>query len=318
MHATKWLSLRLRAPIVACCRVFTRCVVSLCVLVLFLSGSLCVAAEFVPLAGANSPPVYLVAQKKVDKSPKSVSSKAVKNAKSPSKKQAKKTSVSRPQKVSSAPALQADQPNDTAFDRPGASAQAAGRASIPVAISRGEASFMSNKLNGRRTASGEVYRKNRFTAAHRTLPLGTVVQVTDLNNGETVVVRINDRGPYASNRILDVSYAAAERLGMIGLGVTPVQIDVVSDANGRPLLPKNSFFLSFGKQDAIDPAQVNQSIPAAERALLPEAKAMQLHSAQKNGTYTVMGPFKRFTDAHAVLDRLPKKLVPRIVYAAVP
>ena len=259
-----------------------------------------------------------MAQKAVDKSPKNGSSKTVKSTKSPSKKQAKKTSAPRPKKGSPAPTLQTDQQKGTTFESPPASAQATGRASIPVAISRGEASFMSNKLHGRRTASGEVYRKNRFTAAHRTLPLGTVVQVTDLNNGETVVVRINDRGPYASNRILDVSYAAAERLGMVGLGVTPVQIDVVSDANGRPLLPKNSFFLSFGKQDVIDPAQVNQSISAAERALLPEAKAMQLHSAQKNGVYTVMGPFKRFTDAHAVLDRLPKKLVPRIVYAAVP
>ena len=284
-------------------------------LMLFLSGSLCVAAEFVPLplADANSPPEYLMAQKTVDKSSKSGSNKAVKSTKSPSKKKAKKTSVSRPKNASPAPSLlQTDQQNGMAFESPPASAQAAGRTSIPVAISRGEASFMSNKLHGRRTASGEVYRKNRFTAAHRTLPLGTVVQVTDLNNGETVVVRINDRGPYASNRILDVSYAAAERLGMIGLGVTPVQIDVVSDANGRPLLPKNSFFLSFGKQGAIDPAQVNQSIPAAERALLPEAKAMQLHSAQKMVSILLWGLSNALQTRTPYWTGYPKGLLPAL------
>lgn len=192
---------------------------------------------------------------------------------------------------------------------------------VPVGISRGEASFMSNKLHGKRTASGEVYRKDRFTGAHRDLPLGTVVQVTDLNNGEKVLVRINDRGPYAKNRILDISYAAAKRLDMTGLGVTPVQIDVVSDENGRPLLPHESFYLSFGKAADQKGAQtkaleVNQAIPAAQKKVLPEAKTLHHKAGKKYEHLAVMGPFKRYVDAHAVMERLPKTLRADIIHAA--
>jgi rare lipoprotein A len=89
----------------------------------------------------------------------------------------------------------------------------------------GEASWYGPGLYGRKTASGEVLRPGTLTAAHRTLPFGTCLRVTNLENGRAVEVRVNDRGPYAAGRILDVSEAAARALGMRGQGVTRVRLD---------------------------------------------------------------------------------------------
>jgi rare lipoprotein A len=99
----------------------------------------------------------------------------------------------------------------------------------PVNIGAGETGFASwygSDFHGRRTSSGEVYDMYQLTAAHRELPLGTWVMVTNLNNGRTVEVRVNDRGPFVADRILDVSYQAGRVLGMIGPGVVPVRVVV--------------------------------------------------------------------------------------------
>lgn len=92
---------------------------------------------------------------------------------------------------------------------------------------RGIASWYGPGFHGRRTANGEVYDQYELTAAHRTLPLGTRVMVTSLANGRAVEVRINDRGPYVGGRVIDLSYAAARVLDMIGPGVMPVQVAVL-------------------------------------------------------------------------------------------
>lgn len=78
---------------------------------------------------------------------------------------------------------------------------------------------------GQMTASGETFDKRGMTAAHKTLPFGTMVKVTNLNNGRTAVVRINDRGPFKPGRVIDVSEAAAEALDMKGRGLAPVRVD---------------------------------------------------------------------------------------------
>lgn len=97
----------------------------------------------------------------------------------------------------------------------------------------GEASFYSDRLAGHKTASGERYRPLALTAAHRTLPLGTVLRVTRSDGKRTVIVRINDRGPFGSERrILDLSRAAFERLGRLRAGVLEVRAEVV--AYGKP------------------------------------------------------------------------------------
>jgi rare lipoprotein A len=85
---------------------------------------------------------------------------------------------------------------------------------------------------GRGTASGERFNPNALTAAHRSLPFGTKVRVTNLKNGRTVVVRINDRGPFVRGRIIDVSKAAAGELGFKGSGTTKVALSVVEDEGG--------------------------------------------------------------------------------------
>ncbi len=93
---------------------------------------------------------------------------------------------------------------------------------------KGQASFYADKFHGRRTASGEIFDMNAMTAAHRTLPFGTVVSVANQANGRTAELRINDRGPYVAGRIIDVSAKAAGILGMKGLGVVPVEMVIVS------------------------------------------------------------------------------------------
>ena len=96
-----------------------------------------------------------------------------------------------------------------------------------TAIKGGNASYYGRQFHGRRTASGEAFDMNAMTAAHRTLPFGTLVQVTNPRNGKTVTVRINDRGPFHGNRVIDVSRAAATELGLIGPGKAHVELAVV-------------------------------------------------------------------------------------------
>lgn len=88
----------------------------------------------------------------------------------------------------------------------------------------GIASYYAKDFHGRTTANGEIFDMNALTAAHRTLPFNTRVRVTNLSNGLSVIVRINDRGPFIKDRIIDLSYAAAEKIGLIGPGTAEVEI----------------------------------------------------------------------------------------------
>lgn len=91
----------------------------------------------------------------------------------------------------------------------------------------GEASYYADKYHGRMTANGEIFDMNKISAAHKTLPFGTKLKVTNISNGKTVTVKINDRGPFVGGRIIDLSKAAAERIGMIESGVTKVELEVI-------------------------------------------------------------------------------------------
>ena len=97
----------------------------------------------------------------------------------------------------------------------------------------GLAAYYSRRLNGRRTASGERFDNGALTTAHQTLPYGTKVKVTNVKNNKSVVLRVNDRGPTQPGRILDVSRAAAQRLGFVRAGLTEVKIEVVEAAKPR-------------------------------------------------------------------------------------
>ena len=92
---------------------------------------------------------------------------------------------------------------------------------------RGIASWYGSDFHGRYTSSGEVYNMYAYTAAHKMLPVDTMVKVTNLNNGKSVVVRINDRGPFVKGRIIDLSYAAGKKIGLDVTGTAPVEIKVV-------------------------------------------------------------------------------------------
>jgi rare lipoprotein A len=91
----------------------------------------------------------------------------------------------------------------------------------------GSASWYGGKFHGRKTANGERYNQNALTAAHKSLPFGTKVRVTNEANGKSVVVRINDRGPYSGKRVIDLSRAAANAVGMVQRGVARVTMDVL-------------------------------------------------------------------------------------------
>lgn len=91
----------------------------------------------------------------------------------------------------------------------------------------GIASYYGERFHGRKTANGERFNKNELTAAHRSYPFGTVLQVTNLRNNKTVTVRVNDRGPYVGGRIIDLSKRAARDLGFVGNGVAHVEIEVL-------------------------------------------------------------------------------------------
>lgn len=99
-------------------------------------------------------------------------------------------------------------------------------------VERGIASWYGTKFQGRRTSSGEPYDMFRYTAAHRTLPLPTYAQVTNMENGRSVIVRINDRGPFKDSRIIDLSYIAAQKLGFADKGMARVEVRAIDPQSG--------------------------------------------------------------------------------------
>ncbi len=105
-------------------------------------------------------------------------------------------------------------------------------------VEEGNASWYGKKFHGRPTASGELYNMYAMTAAHRILPMNTYVRVLNLENGREAVVRITDRGPFVKNRIIDLSYGAARRLGLIGSGVARVRIEALGEVEPSPGPPR--------------------------------------------------------------------------------
>jgi rare lipoprotein A len=107
-------------------------------------------------------------------------------------------------------------------------------------VQTGKASFYADKFEGSPTASGEKYKHNKLTAAHKTLPFGTKVKVTNLGNNQTVEVTVNDRGPYVENRVIDLSKSAAEKLGFINQGIADVKVEVIDAGDGKSTTPSGT------------------------------------------------------------------------------
>lgn len=110
---------------------------------------------------------------------------------------------------------------------PGSAPEGVAPSTDPEPFERGVASWYGLPFHGRRTANGERFDMNALTAAHKTLPFGTLVKVRSLVNGREVVVRINDRGPFTPGRIIDLSHAAAKAIGLLGIGTKRVSLTLV-------------------------------------------------------------------------------------------
>ena len=145
---------------------------------------------------------------------------------------------------------------------------ALGRNYTPLAddrplVQRGQASWYGRQFHGNRTASGEIYDMYAMTAAHPTMPLPSYARVTHLRNGASVVVRVNDRGPFKDGRVIDLSYAAAARLGILGTGIgevevariTHAEIAAVGTAPALPQEPGGRWSVQLGAFSAADRAQ---------------------------------------------------------------
>jgi len=137
------------------------------------------------------------------------------------------------------PATKSDAPPSAAIPAAAGPAPTAPASAAPVpAASRndameGLAAYYSNRLNGRKTASGQIFDQNVLTGAHPTLPFGTKVKVTNTTNGRSVVVRINDRGPTQPGRVIDLTRAAAGKLAMLRAGLVPVKLEVVAEVSAE-------------------------------------------------------------------------------------
>ncbi len=151
----------------------------------------------------------------------------------------------------------------------------------------GQASYYNDKFQGSPTSSGEKYNKNAFTCAHRTLPFGTKIQVTNLANGKSVIVKVNDRGPHSPNRILDLSRAGAEAIDMIRSGVAQVRIEAI---------------------DVTASTQPAQPTPPDRTVFLPPANSPQ--STQPNQAPANAGSWEQMPPAVSTLPAAPSQTTP--------
>ena len=147
-------------------------------------------------------------------------------------------------------------------------------------IMTGKASWYGRDFHGGPTASGDNYDMYTFTAAHRTLPMGTVVRVTDQDNGKSVMVCVTDRGPFVRGRVIDLSFAAAQQIDIENRGVSRVELEVVSDESGTPLKPDEAFFVRYNaaqSDEKVGPFRAFADAAAMHEALRqvhPEAQVV--------------------------------------------
>jgi rare lipoprotein A len=151
-------------------------------------------------------------------------------------------------------------------------------------IQTGKASFYADKFEGRPTASGEKYKHSKLTAAHKSLPFGTKVKVTNVANSQSVEVIINDRGPYVDGRIIDLSKSAAEKLGFISQGLAEVQVEVIDAGQGK----------------TSDPVQVIGQVSVEEK----EFYDFEIERLQPTGFGVQIGTYQELVNLMRLADNL--------------
>ncbi|MCI5875460.1 MAG: septal ring lytic transglycosylase RlpA family protein [Prevotella sp.] len=142
---------------------------------------------------------------------------------------------------------------------------------LPAQTQRGKATFYSKRSTGARTASGARLHHDSLTCAHRTYPFGTLLKVTNLNNGKSVVVKVTDRGPFARGRIIDLSWRAAKELDILSKGVSTVKVEVYNGAEGIP----------YRRNDGVDLPEIDFEITEAGYSFADNWKELSKKSAKE-------------------------------------
>lgn len=177
---------------------------------------------------------------------------------------------------------------------------------------RGIASWYGTKFHGRRTSSGEPYDLYAMTAAHKTLPLPTYARVTNLRNGRSVTVRINDRGPFKDNRLIDLSYAVAAKLGILpeGTGLVEVRTIDVADPNYRTMIaatpspmPQTNLYLQIGA--FVNPQNAERLRMRLQGTDFASARIAEGYTGSNTRVYRVrIGPIASVEDVDRMVARL--------------
>ncbi len=126
----------------------------------------------------------------------------------------------------------------------------------------GKATYYADRMHGRPTSSGTRYHRDSFYCAHRTLPFGTLVRVTDTQTGKSVIVKVIDRGPFGKGKVVDLSKAAARELGMLGKGVIRIELEVVNDSISATLSEPDS-----ANPEALDSIRIETIVPLDDAPL---------------------------------------------------
>ena len=155
---------------------------------------------------------------------------------------------------------------------------------------RGTASWYGPKFHGKRTSSGKTYDMHQMTAAHKTLPIPTFVQVSRLDTGQSIIVEVNDRGPFVDDRIIDLSYAAATQLDMVGAGTAPVEVKALPPYQylaRHATQPRMPMQLAQSRIAANDSAQIQPEFSNKPSSIGNQAVASHLPSSTQPVSYTV-------------------------------
>lgn len=186
-------------------------------------------------------------------------------------------------------------------------------------VEEGVSSWYGPTFDGKLTANGEIYDMHDLTAAHRTLPLPSIVRVTNLSNGRSVILRVNDRGPFAKSRIIDVSKRAADILGFIQQGTARVKVEILSDesralkaeiltAKGEmpdvAAAPRQAVTAQGLDTPSIQPVSVPPAVQQQSFSVISQAQAAPAQAAASNPVWVQAGAFSDLSNAQSLASRL--------------
>ena len=183
-----------------------------------------------------------------------------------------------------------------------------GKTYYPTVVGVGEtatgiASWYGPGFHGKKTSNGETYNQNAFTAAHKTLPMNTILSVTNLDNGRKTTVRINDRGPFVDNRIIDVSKAAATRLDMLQSGTAPVKLEVIGFDSTDITPTPNADDIIIDENASLSEQNASISGSAAGSTLIDIPEVSDIATSGGGGYMVQIGAFKNKESASDIAER---------------